>query len=166
MSLSSLEDEDLPPLSAPTAARRAPGRSTRRRLLVVGAVLAAAIGFLLYKGLTTAVVFYETANEAIAQRHALGDSTFQIEGVVVPGSVHRLGPGELAFEIESKGVKVQVHDEGDPPQLFEPGIPVVLVGHFVGASDLFSSDEIMVKHSNVYVAARPTRARTPHGSSG
>jgi cytochrome c-type biogenesis protein CcmE len=159
-----LEEDDLPPLPPPGAARRARDRSTRRRLLVVGAVLAAAVGFLLYKGLTTAVVFFKTANEAIAQRHVLGDATFQIEGVVVPGTVHRLGPAELAFEIESKGVKVQVHDEGSPPQLFEPGIPVVLVGHFVGSSDLFSSDEIMVKHSNVYVAAHPAQGRRADGS--
>ena len=62
-------------------------RRQRRRLGVVGVVIVAAIGFLIFKGLTTAIVFFKTANEAVAQRATLGDSTFQLEGMVVPGTV-------------------------------------------------------------------------------
>lgn len=128
-------------------------------------VIVAAIGFLVFKGLTSAVVFFKTANEAVAQRTALGDSTFQLEGTVVAGSVHRQPGGVVAFTVESRGVKVPVRNAGSPPQLFQAGIPVIVVGHFVGSSDDFASDQILVKHSNSYIAAHPGRVRALNGSS-
>ena len=148
-----------PPRSEPSDRRQA----TRRRLLVVFVVLLGAVGFLIYKGLTSAVVYFKTADQAVASRRALGNSTFQIEGTVVPGSVHNQGAKVAAFEISSNGVRVQVDNSGDPPQLFQNNIPVVLVGHFVGGSDVFASDQILVKHTNQYIAAHPNRVRGPNG---
>ncbi len=122
------------------------------------------MGFLLYKGLSSALVYFKTAQQALANRAALGDSTFQIEGDVVPGSKHdNGGPSDFSFEISSGPVKVEVHNTGAPPQLFGPGVPVVLVGHFIGTTDTFASDQILVKHSNSYIAAHPNRVRGPHG---
>ena len=46
---------------------------------------------------------------------------------------------------------------GDPPELFKPGIPVVLEGHWQGAT--YDSDLIMVKHSEQYRAKNPTRVK-------
>ena len=121
-------------------------------------------GFLLYKGVTSAVVYFKTAQQAVLERATLGNSTFQIEGDVVPGS-RRVGsdPSEFSFAISSGAVKVEVHNTGVPPQLFGPGVPVVLVGHFVGATDTFASDQILIKHSNSYIAAHPARVRGPNG---
>ena len=66
-------------------------RRQRRRLGIVGVVILAAIGFLVYKGITSAIVFFKTANEAVAQRATLGNTVFQLEGTVVPGTVHSSG---------------------------------------------------------------------------
>jgi len=160
--------------SAPVAPRRQPTilsaeqKRQRRRLEVVGVVIVAAIGFLIFKGLTTAIVFFKTANEAVAQRATLGDSTFQLEGMVLPGTVRtsRNSAGTtVSFTVESSGVKVVVTNTGSPPQLFQPGIPVVVVGHFVGTTDRFVSDQILVKHSNVYIAAHPNRVKALNGTS-
>src|ERR1039458_4093187 len=63
---------------------------SRRRMWVVAVVILAAIGFLLFKGLTSAIVFFKTANEAVAQRATLGNSDFQLEGTVVHGSVRHV----------------------------------------------------------------------------
>jgi cytochrome c-type biogenesis protein CcmE len=142
-------------------------RRQRRRLAVVGVVIVAAIGFLIFKGITSAIVFFKTANEAVAQRSALGDSTFQLEGMVLPGTVRTVRDSSgttVAFVVESSGVKVAVTNTGSPPQLFQPGIPVIVVGHFVGASDRFASDEILVKHSNSYIAAHPDRVKALNGT--
>jgi cytochrome c-type biogenesis protein CcmE len=49
--------------------------------------------------------------------------------------------------------------------MFKPGLPVVVVGHFVGSTNLFASDEIMVKHSAAYIAAHPDRVKPSSGSS-
>ncbi|MGD0943745.1 MAG: cytochrome c maturation protein CcmE [Acidimicrobiales bacterium] len=160
--------------TAPSAAGRRPRplspeqRRQRRRLEVVGVVIVAAIGFLVFKGLTSAIVFFKTANEAVAQRATLGNSTFQLEGMVLPGSVRTLRDRSgttVAFVVESSGVKVAVTNTGSPPQLFQPGIPVIVVGHFVGATDRFASDQILVKHSNSYIAAHPDRVKALNGTT-
>ncbi len=36
----------------------------------------------------------------------------------------------MTFTIAFNGVEVPVVHDGDPPELFEPGIPVVLEGHW------------------------------------
>ncbi len=145
--------------------RPQPPAAQRRRLAVVGVVVVAALGFLVFKGLTSAIVFFKTANEAVSQRASLGNSDFQMEGMVVRGSVQHRGQDVYDFTVEAAGVKVRVDNTGDPPQLFRPGLPVVVVGHFVGSSDVFASDEIMVKHSQSYVAAHPNRVKAADGST-
>ena len=126
----------------------------RRRLWVAGAIVLAALGFLVFRGLGNATMYFRTADEAVAQRQAIGDDRFRIEGAVVLGSVSQLGD-DVAFRIESKGVEVPVVHHGDPPEMFKPGIPVVLEGRFEG--ETFDSDRIFVKHSETYVADHPER---------
>jgi cytochrome c-type biogenesis protein CcmE len=142
-----------------SATPRRGGAGSSRRLAVAGLVIVLALGFLVYKGLTSAIVFFKTTNEAIAQRATLGNATFQLEGTVVYGSVHRLRTTEVSFAISQGGATIHVDNTGDPPEMFRPGLPVVVVGHFVGNSDGFASDQIMVKHSQQYIAAHPGRVK-------
>jgi cytochrome c-type biogenesis protein CcmE len=51
-----------------------------------------------------------------------------------------------------------VIDSKEPPQLFRPGIPVVLEGHWAG--NVFASDLVMVKHSASYTEAHPNRLQS------
>lgn len=148
------EPDALLAVAAEGTRRRA--RQTRRRLLVVAVILLAAVGFLLYKALSSGIVYFKTASQAVADRAALGNATFQMEGVVVPGSVRSDGAVQR-FAVCSGPVRVPVRNVGSPPQLFSPGVAVVLVGHFLGSSDRFASDQILIKHSNTYVAAHPGR---------
>ena len=127
---------------------------TRRRLWVAGVVVLAALAFLVFQGLDNATVYFRTADEAVAQRDQLGDRRFRIEGDVVEGSVRQDG-NNVSFTLTSKSVEVPVVHKGDPPELFRPGIPVVLEGRF--QDDHFSSDRMLVKHSETYVAENPER---------
>ena len=120
-------------------------------------MIAAAVGVLVVRGLGNATVYFKTADEAVAQRAKLGTHRFRIEGTVQPG-VHQVGQ-DAAFVIANNGVSVSVVHHGDPPQLFKPGIPVVLEGHF-DPSGTFASDLIMVKHTETYVAQHPDRVKT------
>jgi cytochrome c-type biogenesis protein CcmE len=129
----------------------------RRRLWLAGIVVLAALGFLVFQGLGNATLYFRTADEAVAQRAELGDRRFRIEGDVVDGSVRQVGD-DVSFILTSKNVEIPVRHKGDPPELFRPGIPVVLEGHF--QEDFFSSDRIMVKHSETYVAKNPERVTT------
>ena len=127
-------------------------------MIIAGLVVLAALGFLVVRGLGNATLYFRTADEAVAQKQQLGDRRFRIEGSVVAGTVHETSAG-TAFNIESKRVVVPVSHQGAPPELFKPGIPVVLEGHFQG--DTFASDQIMVKHSEDYVAKHPSRVTGP-----
>ena len=59
-------------------------------------------------------------------------------------------------------VRLAVHNTSSPPELFQPDIPVIAVGHFQG--DTFVSDQILVKHSSTYIAQHPSRVTAPNGS--
>ena len=121
---------------------------------LAGVVVVAALAFLVMRGLGNATMYFRTADEAVAQRQALGARRFRIEGTVVPGTVHAAGDG-VDFDIRGSTATVPVHHQGDPPEMFKPGIPVVLEGRF--SSGRFSSDRIMVKHSETYRARHPDR---------
>lgn len=153
-------DGGVPSGSALPKQRRLPSKTKARRAWAAVGVVVIAIGFLLYKGLGNSLVYFRTASEAVHDRAKLGNSVFRLEGVVVPGTIHDTAQG-VDFEVQSKNVKVEVHDTANPPQLFQPKIPVVLVGHFSG--QIFLSDQIMVKHSANYVAAHPDRLATVNG---
>ena len=98
---------------------------TRRRLWLAGIVVLDALGFLVFQGLGNATLYFRTADEAVAQRDQLGDRRFRIEGVVVDGSVRQVG-NDVSFTLTNSSVEVPVRHKGDPPELFRPGIPVVL----------------------------------------
>jgi cytochrome c-type biogenesis protein CcmE len=145
----------------PPAPRVRPRASlaNRRRLYVAGAILIAAVAWLLWQGLGNATVFFKTADEAVAQRAHLGTRRFRIEGAVVAGSVHRTG-NEVSFTIQNNGVSVPVVNQGNAPELFQDGIPVVLEGHFSGVAPApFVSDRILVKHTESYRAQHPDRVK-------
>jgi cytochrome c-type biogenesis protein CcmE len=127
-------------------------------LWAVGIIVAAMLGLLLAQGLGNATLYFRTASEAVKERASLGTKRFRIEGVVVNGSVHRVGQ-DVGFTIEDGDVTVPVHHRGDPPQLFKPGLPVVLEGRFASKAPnaAFDSDRIMVKHSEDYQAKHPDR---------
>jgi cytochrome c-type biogenesis protein CcmE len=149
-------------LSEPHVRRRPHQR--RARLLVVFALLAGAIAYLLVEGLGSSLDYFDTVSQALAHRTTIGTTVFRLEGLVVPGSVRRTARG-ADFEVSGGGREVAVHNVGSPPQLFQPDIPVVVVGHFASkSSDLFVSDQIMVKHSPTYIAEHPTRVRAPDGT--
>ena len=54
-------------------------------------------------------------------------------------------PNGVDFVVTSGATRLPVDNTGSPPQLFQPNIPVIAVGHFAGP--VFVSDQILVKHS-------------------
>ncbi len=146
-----------------TGTRQRPGPG-RRRLWAAVAVMAAALGFLLLSGLGDATVYFKTADEAVDERAELGSRRFRLEGTVVPGSVRQDG-GEVGFQVRgTRGATVDVTHQGDPPELFQPGLPVVLEGAWAG--DAYASDRIMVKHTSEYQARHPERVDRYVGKDG
>jgi len=149
--------EPAPPLPGPR-------HRHRRRFVVAVVILAGAMVFLLVEGLGSSLDYFDTVDQALAQRATLGTSQFRLEGVVVPGSIRRSSVG-TNFAVSEGGHSIPVANSGSPPQLFQADVPVVVVGHFAGpSSTTFVSNQIMVKHSSDYVAKYPNRVRAPNGS--
>jgi cytochrome c-type biogenesis protein CcmE len=142
-------------------------RSRRRsstRLWLVFAVLLAAFVFLLVEGLGSSLNFFDTVDQAFAHRASLGTRTFNLEGDVVRGSIHPTAVG-TNFTIGEGDNRVAVASTGNPPQLFQDGIAVVVVGHFTSARSFdFVSHQILVKHSENYCAANPNRVKSKSGN--
>ena len=145
-------DEDLPPVDVTPRAVRRP----RRRLPVILALVAVlgALVFIAVKSLGDASLFFYNADEAVERRDELGDTRFRLQGTVEPGTVDSSTDG-VTFTVVFNDVEVDVAHEGDPPELFQPDIPVVLEGHWQG--ETFASDRILVKHSSEYEADNPER---------
>lgn len=131
----------------PTGGRRFD--RSRLRLGIVIAVVCGGLAFLVLQGLGNATTYFRNADEAVAERDALGERRFQLQGTVVPGSVQADGD-EVAFRVEYHCEAVTVRHRGDPPELFADGIPVVLEGAFLAGTDTFASDRIFVRHTSEY----------------
>jgi cytochrome c-type biogenesis protein CcmE len=153
-------DGDRPGPALPRVRRR-----SSKRLWLVFAVLAAAFVFLLVEGLGSSLNFFDTVDQAFAHRSSLGTRTFNLEGDVVAGSIHPTAAG-TNFTIAEGANKVAVASSGNPPQLFQVGIAVVVIGHFTSSRSLdFVSHQILVKHSENYCAANPKRVQSKKGNT-
>ena len=129
------------------------------RVLTVFVLLAAALIFLLAEGLGSSLDYFDTIDQAYANRASLGTSTLRLEGTVVPGSIEATATG-TAFAMCQGPHVVHVTNTGSPPTLFQPRIGVVVVGHFTSdTSNDFVSDSILVKHSENYSAQHPDRVK-------
>lgn len=146
-------DEDLPPVDLTPRAGRARGK---RRLPVILAlvVVVAALIFIAAQSLGSATLFFYNVDEAVANKDDLGDDRFRLQGTVEDGSVQE-SDDRVEFVVFFGGAEVDVVHQGDPPELFQPNIPVVLEGNWEG--DHFASDRIMVKHSSSYEEENPDR---------
>ena len=131
-------------------------RRPRLRVVVAVALVLGALGFLMWKGLDDASVFFYNADEAVDQRDELGERRFRLQGTVVDGTVTETGVG-VAFVVTFGGVDADVAHVGNPPELFQPDIPVVLEGQW--DEETFVSDRIMVRHSSEYESENEDRLR-------
>jgi cytochrome c-type biogenesis protein CcmE len=139
---------DVTPRTQPAPVRR---RNPAAIALLVVVLLGG--GFVVFNGLRSATLYYYNADEAVAKKAELGDKRFRVQGLVTDSVEH--SGDTVRFAITFNGATVSVQHMGDPPELFRPGIPVVLEGRWDG--DVFASDRILVKHSSEYKERNPDR---------
>ncbi len=146
-----LDDDDVTVEGDDAPAAPRPRRTRRRWLpLAVLGVVVLGLGGLVYKGLSDATLYFRNADEAVAQRDELGDKRFRLQGTVVGEPV--TDGDTVTFDVAYNGVDVAVAHTGTPPDMFEPGIPVVLEGHWRDGAQVFDSDRMLIKHDESYEA--------------
>ncbi|HBU03922.1 MAG TPA: hypothetical protein DEA70_05490 [Acidimicrobiaceae bacterium] len=142
---------------------------TRRRKVVPALIALVMVGAVvgLVWNLASGSLFFYNADEAVERRDELGDERFTLQGLPIGCSIVVGFQDDLpivAFSIMHGGVSADIVHFGDPAELFEPDVPVVLDGKWVqadpdvdgfdGLADdgwYFASDRMRVKHDNNYI---------------
>lgn len=145
-------------------------KKPKRKLLprFLSLLLLIIVAIVLVRTLNDASLFFHPVDEAVEKREELGDRRFRIIGTPQPGisEVTLDNRQFLIFTLCVSQVYVDVLHEGDPAELFSPGVPVVLQGSWkeekpFGLQLLSSpandgwhlrSDSMVVKHDNDYRA--------------
>ncbi len=129
--------------------------SKRNVAILVAVVLVATFGWLLYGGLNKNVVFFLTPKELLAKGSRAYNVPVRLGGLVMPGSVKWDEKTlDLMFRVTDDTDTVLVHEVGAPPQMFQPGIGVVVEGKY-GHDNVFQATNLLVKHSNQYHPPKP-----------
>jgi cytochrome c-type biogenesis protein CcmE len=123
------------------------------KILIGVALVAASLGYLIYTAMRSNLVYYYEIDEARAAVQP--DQKLRLSGDVVTGTV-RKSPGEsrIAFQIEDadRTSRVPVTYAGVVPDIFKPGIQVVVEGKF-DESGTFEADRLTAKCPSKYQAA-------------
>jgi cytochrome c-type biogenesis protein CcmE len=122
----------------------------RRKFIVGGIVIAGALAYMIYAGVTQSAVYFVTPAELRAA--PVPGKAYRLGGMVVPGSL-KWEPRslDLSFTLSDGTATVPVRHKGTPPDLFGEGRGAVLEGSWA-AEGYFKANLIMAKHSEEYKA--------------
>ena len=122
----------------------------RGKFIVGGAVIAAALAYMIYAGVTQSAVYFVTPAELRAE--AVPGKAYRLGGMVVPGSL-KWEPRslDLSFTLSDGAATVPVRHKGTPPDLFGEGRGAVVEGSWT-VDGYFRASLIMAKHSEEYKA--------------
>lgn len=118
-------------------------------LLGVGVLVFA--GVLIQRALSDSLVYFILPSEYAAAPDEYQDRRIRLGGIVSPGTV-AFDDVELrlAFDVTDSLETYPVRHTGTPPELFQENTGVVVEGSF--EDGVFVSDNLLVKHSEVYEA--------------
>ena len=135
-------------------------RRPARSLALGAAIILAALGFLIYQGISNNLVYYITPSELLAKGAAADGQSFRLGGQVRPHSVSWNPYTKVVrFVLQDPRASVRVMSKGQPPSLFRQGIGCVIEGTY--ARGLFTATTIMIKHSSDYRAPKPGDTPVP-----
>ncbi|WP_163999358.1 cytochrome c maturation protein CcmE [Pyxidicoccus caerfyrddinensis] len=132
----------------------------RNRLIALGALLVAGAGlaFVAFGDIGNNLVYYWSPSEMLGQGDRAYTATIRLGGVVQPGSIqwnaeHTTLHFRVADGPKEGAASVLVRSTETPPQMFRDKIGVVVEGTY-DKSGVFSSNRLMVNHSNEYRAPK------------
>ena len=125
------------------------------KFLVGGAVIAVALGYMIWAGVTQSAVYFVTPSELTVA--PVAGKAYRLGGLVAPGSV-KWEPRTLDRTLTMSDGKatVPVRHKGAAPDLFGEGRGAVVEGQWT-ADGYFKASLIMAKHSEEYKAPHDTQ---------
>lgn len=124
--------------------------SKRKRFLIGGCVILAAISYLIVGGMKEAMVYFKMPSELRAEESSMQGKFVRMGGMVVKGSLHKdLQNLIYRFELTDGNGTFPVYFKGVPPDLFTEGKGAVVEGR-IGSDGVFHATTIMAKHAEEY----------------
>ncbi len=129
---------------------------TKGKFLAGGAVIAAALAYLIYAGVSQSVVYFVTPSELLAR--PVAGKAYRLGGLVTLGSLKWQPRSlDLSFILSDGQASVRVRHKGTPPDLFAEERGAVVEGTWSGEG-YFRASAIMAKHSEEYTAPAGAQA--------
>ena len=129
----------------------------KKRFLIGGVIILAAIAFLISRGMQQAMVYFVTPSEIKAQERGADGKSLRVGGMVVKGSLHRNSDGlTYRFQLTDGNAIIPVYFHGVPPDLFADGKGAVVEGK-MAPDGVFMANTIMAKHAEEYSPAEHQR---------
>jgi cytochrome c-type biogenesis protein CcmE len=124
--------------------------SRRARFVGGGAVIVAALAYLIYAGVSQSMVYFVTPSELGAA--PVPGKAYRLGGMVKAGTLEwNPRSVELDFVLSDGQASVPVKHRGTPPDLFAEGRGAVVEGTW-SSEGYFKASLIMAKHSEEYTA--------------
>lgn len=134
----------------------APRRGVRVRYVVAALLCTGVVAWLLIGGLAANIVYLRPVSYAVAHRAQQGTHTFRMAGQVLPGSIDKKDTTGVRFVMTDGTASAAVDLLGSPPDLFKNCAPVVVEGHWQGAT--FLGDRLLIRHGASYSASKKDQA--------
>ncbi len=136
----------------------------RKRFLIVGLVVAIALGYLGFTAFQGASMYYLTVDELLARNDAAYGERVRLMGKVEEGSVvTNSETNTLRFAVADEGgTSLPVVYSGTVPDAFKQGSDVVVEGS-LARTGTFEADSLLVKCPSKYEAAPEDQVREDGG---
>ena len=131
---------------------------TKTKKVVLGsAIIILVAGYLTYTGMRDSMVYYLTVSEFLDRKNEFMDKGVRVSGKVVDGSIIRDASSmHVKFEIMDEKFpdkRIKVEYSGIIPDIFKPGITVVVEGKF-SAEQIFKATVLLAKCPSKYEEKR------------
>lgn len=118
---------------------------------MAGVAVLGIASLLIYQALTNSLVYFILPSEYAQNPAQFANRRIRLGGIVEEGSIHFDSQAlRLNFVVTDSIQRFAVQHYGTPPDLFQENTGVVIEGDFDG--DMFLSNNLLVKHSEVYRA--------------
>ena len=164
-----LNPAGFPPIVEPPtegSAAEDSGRRTRFRLIILGVVLALAVGYMIYAAFPGNALYFLTVSEFMGGAEYQDGRVLRVSGKLAPDSFQREGDGTLAYfrlvdkeladnagagaAVVAAGPSLRASYVGVMPDLFfNPHSEIILEGSY-SAEGVFQTDNILVKCPSKY----------------
>ena len=121
------------------------------KFVIAGVVLLVAVGYLIFNSVSTSAEYYLTVGELKAKAPAVYTENVRVAGIVEGASINRdARAGTLKFTAEdSSGQLPVIYSGGAVPDIFGPGIQVVVEGKYA-ADGTFKASNLLAQCPSRY----------------